>query len=653
MRQVHENARISIMKTALDTDLNLTIPASLPPADLLRIIAEKDRVIAEHKALLEEREARLKEREALLAEQQKLLRLLEEQLRLARLRKFGSSSEKQPFQGELFDEAELEVSLEEVEQELAEAKAAAGAEPKKPRKRRKADGFDENLPRLQVHLSLDEAEKAGASRTFFSKVKEELDIVPAQARVIEYWQEKAVFDTEDGSQQVVAAARPVHPLGKCLASVPLLAWVLVAKYADALPLYRLEGILKRHGGRISRTTLANWIIRLDDVFQPLINLLREQQRSGDYLQADETRLQVLKERGKAPQSDKWMWLIRGGPPDRPVVLYEYDPSRSEEVPLRLLDGFKGTLQTDGYAGYNKVCREQGLTRIGCWDHARRKFVEASKAAPAKRKGAKVSKADVAIGKIRKLYAIEKRIRDLDPEEKTRQRQQRAQPVLDDLKAWLKRVFDLVKDFGTSEPPKSTRSSTTHWCPGRPSHPAFRHNIASSLRLHTGLPYDWTPRSDAPLGSPLAPSARRVSRVASRLPGTTRLRFALHGGQREKNVTRVPRNSLTYQAMQYTLNQWDRLTGYLADGRLHISNALAENAIRPFAVGRRNWLFADTPRGARASATVYSLIETAKANGLEPFTYLHHVLQHIGAASTVEDIEALLPWNVDLKGVQEG
>ena len=116
---------------------------------------------------------------------------------------------------------------------------------------------------------------------------------------------------------------------------------------------------------------------------------------------------------------------------------------------------------------------------------------------------------------------------------------------------------------------------------------------------------------------------------------------------------VPRNSLTYQAMQYTLNQRDRLIGYLADGRLHISNALAENAIRPFAVGRRNWLFADTPRGARASATVYSLIETAKANGLEPFTYLHHVLQHIGAVSTVEDIKALLPWNVDLKGVQEG
>ncbi|WP_419604641.1 IS66 family transposase, partial [Thiolapillus sp.] len=315
----------------------------------------------------------------------------------------------------------------------------------------------------------------------------------AQARVIEYWQEKAVFEQEDGTQQVACAARPVHPLGKCLASVQLLAWILVAKYADALPLYRLEGILKRHGGQISRTTMANWIIRLDDVFKPLINLLREQQLDGDYLQADETRLQVLKESGKSAQSDKWMWVIRGGPPDRPAVLFEYDPSRSEAVPLRLLDGFRGTLQTDGYAGYNKVCRENGLTRIGCWDHARRKFVEASQAAPAKKKGTKVSKADVAIGKIRKLYAIEKRIEKLPPEEKTRQRQQLAQPVLDDLKAWL-----------------------------------------------------------------------------------------------EKNSTRVPRDSLTYKAIQYTLNQWELLTGYLADGRLHISNALAENAIRPFAVGRRNW-----------------------------------------------------------------
>jgi transposase len=116
---------------------------------------------------------------------------------------------------------------------------------------------------------------------------------------------------------------------------------------------------------------------------------------------------------------------------------------------------------------------------------------------------------------------------------------------------------------------------------------------------------------------------------------------------ENNLSKVPKDSLTYKAIYYTLNQWDMLSGYCDDGKLNISNALAENAIRPFAVGRRNWLFSDTSRGAKASATHYSLIETAKANNLEPYQYIRHVLEHIAAARTVEDIEALLPWNVCL------
>ena len=484
----------------------------------------------------------LEQKDHIIREQQLLLKLLEEKLRLSRLQRFGASSEKLSFQVDFFDEAELEVALSDLEAQLPEDPS-----PKKPCKKRK--GFSDQLPRIRVELVLTDEEKAGADKTFFTKVKEELDIVPAQARVIEYWQEKAVFE-QGGEQQMVAAHRPAHPLGKCIASVQLLAYILISKYADALPLYRLEKILKRYGGDITRTTLANWIIRLDDVFKPLINLMREHQLTGDYLQADETRLQVLKEDGRPATSDKWMWLIRGGPPDQPAVLFEYDVSRSEEVPLRLLDGFEGVLQVDGYAGYNRVCRENPITRIGCWDHARRKFVEASKAAPAKKKGSKVSKADVAIGKIRKLYLIEDRIKDLEPEQKKAQRQALSRPVLDYLKDWL-----------------------------------------------------------------------------------------------ETNSPRVPKDSLTWIAINYTLSQWGLLIGYCEDGRLNISNALAENAIRPFAVGRRNWLFSDTPRGARASATCYSLIETAKANGLEPSAYLHHVLQHIAEADTLEKIEALLPWNM--------
>ncbi len=118
-------------------------------------------------------------------------------------------------------------------------------------------------------------------------------------------------------------------MGTCFASPALLAYIIASKYADGLLLYRLEGMLKRYGGDISRSNMAHWIIRLQDVFQPLMNLIREVQLEGNYLQADETRMQVLKEAGKTAQSDKWMWVIRGGPPARQSVLFEYDPSRAD------------------------------------------------------------------------------------------------------------------------------------------------------------------------------------------------------------------------------------------------------------------------------------------------------------------------------------
>ncbi len=116
---------------------------------------------------------------------------------------------------------------------------------------------------------------------------------------------------------------------------------------------------------------------------------------------------------------------------------------------------------------------------------------------------------------------------------------------------------------------------------------------------------------------------------------------------ESNVSKVMKGSLTRKAMEYTLNQWPYLVGYCERGDLQISNVLAENAIRPFALGRKAWLFADTTRGARASATCYSLIETAKANQLEPSAYIDHVLERIAEADTLEKLEALLPWSVAL------
>jgi len=248
--------------------------------------------------------------------------------------------------------------------------------------------------------------------------------------------------------------------------------------------------------------------------------MREVQNSGNYLQADETRIQVLKEDGKTAQSDKWMWLIRGGPPEKPSVLFAYDPSRAGTVPVRLLDEFEGILQADGYSGYGDVCRQNGLRRIGCWDHARRKFVEATKAASAgntkAKSNAKTSKAHTALGYINKLYAVERQIKTLSEDERYGVRQSTSVPILEAFKAWL-----------------------------------------------------------------------------------------------DVNATQVMKGSLTRKAMDYTLNQWTYLIRYCERGDLHMSNVLAENAIRPFALGRKAWLFADTPQGARASATCFSLIETAK------------------------------------------
>ncbi|HBT5612966.1 TPA: IS66 family transposase [Klebsiella pneumoniae] len=522
-------------------------------ADFQQKLALKEEVIRTLDHSLKSKEQVLQSKEDAIQRRDAHILLLEELLRLRRIQRFAASSEKL-HQLQLFDEAELEADMDallaqlpdDLPQKTAEAKA-------KPRQR----GFSASLLRERIELTLSDEQKAGASKVFFTKVKEELQFIPAQLKVLEIWQEKAVFE-RDGEEVILAANRPVHPLGKCIATPSLLGYIITSKYADGLPLYRLEQMFKRLGQEVSRTSMAHWIIRLDEVFQPLMNLLREEQNHAAYLQADETRIQVLKEEGKTAQSDKWMWVTRGGPPGRPSVLFEYDPSRAGSVPVRLLDGFSGILQADGYSGYSQVCKQSGLTRIGCWDHARRKFIEATQATPTVAKGKSkpgASKADVALGYIGKLYAIEREQKERSDAERYQARQTRSMPLLAEFKTWL-----------------------------------------------------------------------------------------------DNNVGKVMKGSLTRKAMEYTLGQWPYLVGYCERGDLHISNVLAENAIRPFAVGRKAWLFADSAQGAKASATCYSLLETAKANDLEPSAYINHVLAQIGEADSLEKLEALLPWNVPLEPI---
>ncbi|MAD65276.1 IS66 family transposase, partial [Haliea sp.] len=422
------------MQTRPANALGPTDLSSLSTADLVSVVAGLQQQLAAREAALQERDAQLKSQSSALKQRETYIDILEELLRLKRLQQFAASSEKLAHQIHLFDETELEAEIEALRDQLPEDLQEADA-PRTTRKRRER-GFSASLSRERIELALSDDEKAGASKTFFTKVKEELLFIPAQLKVLEYWQEKAVFG-ENGEERIVAAQRPAHPLGKCIASTSLLAHIITAKYADGLPLYRQEQMLKRLGHEVSRTSMAHWIVRLEEVFRPLINLMREVQNSSDYLQADETRIQVLKEDGKRAQSDKWMWLTRSGPPGQPSVLFAYDPSRAGSVPVRLLDDFTGILQTDGYSGYGQVCRANNITRIGCWDHARRKFVEAVKAAPSSgRKKGKVSKADVALGHINKLYAVERQIKDLSDAERLRIRQSVSLPQLEAFKAWL-------------------------------------------------------------------------------------------------------------------------------------------------------------------------------------------------------------------------
>ena len=354
--------------------------SGLSAAELLAVIAGFQQQLALKEEAIQRRDAHIL--------------LLEELLRLRRIQRFAASSEKL-HQLPLFDEAELEADMDALLAQLPDDLPQTAEAKAKPRQR----GFSASLLRERIELTLSDEQKAGASKVFFTKVKEELQFIPAQLKVLEIWQEKAVFE-RDGEEVILAANRPVHPLGKCIATPSLLGYIITSKYADGLPLYRLEQMFKRLGQEVSRTSMAHWIIRLDEVFQPLMNLLREEQNHATYLQADETRIQVLKEEGKTAQSDKWMWVTRGGPPGRSSVLFAYDPSRAGSVPVRLLEGFSGILQADGYSGYSQVCKQSGLTRIGGWDHARRKFIEATQAAPTVAKGKSksgASKADVALG----------------------------------------------------------------------------------------------------------------------------------------------------------------------------------------------------------------------------------------------------------------
>jgi transposase len=302
---------------------------------------------------------------------------------------------------------------------------------------------------------------------------------------------------------------------------------------------------------LSRSTMANWGIEASKRCRPLIDLLQLEIRSGPLINVDETTLQVLKEPGRRNTTKSYMWVYRGGDPQKPALVYQYAPSRSGEVAEAFMGEYQGYVQSDAFSGYNRFDDKPNIRLMGCWAHARRKFVEVLKAKKkirSKRTNPK-GLADEALSFIQRLYRIEKQAKEqaLSFEQIGRLRRKESLPILEQFKQWLE--------------------------------------------------------DKAPI---------------------------------------VPPKSLLGKAIAYSLDNWQRLIVYVEDGRLQLDNNAAENAIRPFVVGRKNWLFSGHPRGAEASAIFFSLIETAKANGLEPYAYLRYLFEKLPLIEDEDGYRSLLP-----------
>lgn len=469
-----------------------------------------------------------------------------EQWRLARHRQFGPSSESR--QGTLFNEAEALVDAAPDEHPDDVPVDDAGKDPSPTaRARGHRRALPPELPRVEVLIDVPEDQRQCACGTPMVRIGEEvceqLDIIPIQIRVRRIVRPR--YACPRGDQAPVQAPAPAQVLARSHFSAGFLAMLGVVKYADGLPLARFQKVLARHGVEVPRQSLARAIIHMAHVLQPLHNLARDALLEASVIHMDETVVQVLKEPGRSPTTKSYMWVQRGGPPGKPVVLFDYEPSRSGQVPIRLLEGWQGYLMTDGYEGYAAVARIPGVEHLACAAHARRKFVEARRVSP---KG-KTGRADQALKWFAQLYRIEADLKTASDEERFAARQARSLPVLQVLRTWLDETLAMV-----------------------------------------------------------APSSKLG------------------------------------EALGYLYKVWPRLVRYTERGDLPLDNNVCENAIRPFVVGRKGWMFADTPAGAHASAVMYSLIETAKTCGREPYAWLRFVLERLPQAKTVEEIEALLPWN---------
>ncbi len=494
---------------------------------------------------LDENKKIIEDKQSVIQENNKIIAYLRETVYLLKHNRFGASSEKyidNCLQGCLFDEASLPENSEAIE-DAEESISVPAHTRKKPGRK----PLPKDIPRQQVVYDLTDEEKTCACGSALHLIgderSEQLDIIPAKIQVIEHVQRKYACK---GCQSCIKVAKKTkQPIPKSIASPGLLAYVLTQKFQFHLPLYRQEQMLKALGIDILRATMSHWVIKCSQLLQPLVNLLQDDILDYNVAYADETTVQVLKEDNKKAQSKSYMWCYAGGKPDRFCYIYTYHPSRQYKIPIEFFSDFNGYLHCDGYQAYDDLAKKNPeVLLVGCWYHARRKFVETAKVSK------KTGLSDWFIKQIRRFSHVEKTIKEekQTSEEVFHYRLEHATPIMEKIKDKLDEQYDKV-----------------------------------------------------------SPS------------------------------------SLLGKAIRYTLNQWGKLQNYLKDGRLDISNNRMEGAIKPFAVGRKNWMFANSVDGAKAAAIIFSLIETCKAHEVNPYDWLKDTLAKLPNCETVEQYEQLLPF----------
>nr|ASU52569.1 ISPpu30 transposase Orf3 [Pseudomonas putida] len=464
-----------------------------------------------------------------------IIEQLSHEIAILKRHKFAKRSEQiSPAQGSLLDDL-LSTDLEAIDAELKALRPAPA--PDEPRQQPKRAPLPPQFPRTVIHHEPESTEcTCGCQlQRIGEDVSEKLDYTPGVFTVEQHVRGKWACRQ---CETLIQASVPALVIDKGIPTAGLLAHVVVAKFADHLPLYRQEKIFGRAGLAIPRSTLAQWVGQTGLQLQPLVDALRETVLAHRVVHADETPVQMLAP-GKKKTHRAYVWAYCTTPFSAlKAVVYDFSPSRAGEHARNFLGTWNGKLVCDDFAGY-KAGFEQGITEIGCMAHARRKFFDLHVAN-------KSQLAEQALHSIGGLYEVERQAKGMSDEKRWRLRQQIAVPIAEKLHEWM--------------------------------------------------------------------MAQRAL---------------------------VPEGSATAKALGYSLKRWVVLTRYLDDGAVPIDNNAVENTIRPWALGRSNWLFAGSLRSGKRAAAIMSLIQSARMNGHDPYIYLKDVLARL-PTQRASSVAQLLP-----------